>query len=91
MLDLIWEVEARARLGALLDFISLRNDVAAEGIRQRIDDMLEAARQTPGIGRPGRVRGTRELIAHPNYIFIYRAKATTITVLRVLHARQRYP
>ncbi len=45
----------------------------------------------PGLGRTGRVTGTRELVAHPNYILIYDVLADQVRVLRVLHASRRWP
>lgn len=41
--------------------------------------------------RPGRVAGTREWVAHPNYIVVYRVGGESIRILNVLHARQEYP
>ncbi|MGN6653381.1 type II toxin-antitoxin system RelE/ParE family toxin [Trinickia sp.] len=41
--------------------------------------------------RTGRVAGTREVVAHPNYVVVYRVTGTAVLVLRVLHARQQYP
>ena len=41
--------------------------------------------------RSGRVPGTREIIAHPNYIVVYQVMAERIEVVSVLHARQEYP
>ncbi len=43
-------------------------------------------------GRPGRVKGTRELvIVHPPYIAAYRVKKETIQILRVLHGARLWP
>jgi toxin ParE1/3/4 len=91
VLDLIWEPEADDQLNAIADFISRRNPVAAESIVERVHSGAERIRHFPQSGRPGRVLGTRELIVHPNYIVIYQITDTAIDVLRVLHARQRYP
>ena len=40
---------------------------------------------------PGRVPGTREAVVHPNYILVYRVTAEAVEILRLMHARQRYP
>jgi plasmid stabilization system protein ParE len=41
--------------------------------------------------RLGRVDGTREIVAHPNYIVVYRVVADRIEVTAVVHARRQYP
>ncbi|EOT1257950.1 type II toxin-antitoxin system RelE/ParE family toxin [Cronobacter sakazakii] len=52
--------------------------------------MLPAA-YYPEMFREGRVPDTREIIAHPNYIVVYKVTSEYLLVLSVLHARQRYP
>ncbi|MDN5752573.1 MAG: type II toxin-antitoxin system RelE/ParE family toxin [Nitrosospira sp.] len=47
--------------------------------------------QDPTLGRIGRVKGTRELVAHPNYLLIYRIVGKTVEVLRAKHAGQKWP
>jgi len=49
------------------------------------------AAQRPKLYKPGRMRGTRELVVRPNYVMVYRIETEGITVLRVLHAAQRWP
>ncbi|MBI5897972.1 MAG: type II toxin-antitoxin system RelE/ParE family toxin [Rhodocyclales bacterium] len=51
-------------------------------------DRIEA---NPYLYRPGRVPDTREAVVHPNYVMVYRIESETITILRVLHAAQRWP
>ena len=41
--------------------------------------------------RPGRVAGTRELVAHPNYIMVYRVLADQVEITGVLHSHSEYP
>ena len=45
----------------------------------------------PGLGRPGRVPGTRELMAHKSYILIYDLVGDEVRILRLLHATRLWP
>jgi addiction module RelE/StbE family toxin len=45
----------------------------------------------PALGRIGRVKGTRELVLHPNYILIYDVAGDSVRVLRVVHAARQWP
>jgi toxin ParE1/3/4 len=75
----------------MLRYIAAYEDTAADRLELRITELLDVAVSLPHIGRPGRVAGTRELIAHPNYIIVYEFDELILRVLRVLHARQNYP
>ncbi len=86
-----WTADARVRYRTLIDHISKHNPSASKKIAARIRHVLEHAAQRPLMFRMGRVPGTREAVAHPNYIVVYRVEATTILVVAVLHARQIYP
>ena len=46
--------------------------------------LLEASRK-------GGIKGMHELVAHPNYIIIYRIVGQTVEALRVKHASQHWP
>jgi addiction module RelE/StbE family toxin len=53
---------------------------------------VNALRQFPESGRPGRVDGTRELVIDRTpYIVAYRILGDTVRVLRVLHGSQQWP
>lgn len=45
----------------------------------------------PEMGRTGRRRGTRELIAHESYIVVYRVLEKNVEILRVKHSAQQWP
>ncbi|WP_439538254.1 type II toxin-antitoxin system RelE/ParE family toxin [Sphingomonas sp.] len=91
MLSLRWEADALLQYEVLIQFVRDRNERAAEALALRIDDGVERVCLFPQSGRPGKVEGTRELIVHPNYIVVYRTTDTAVEILRLLHARQRYP
>ena len=82
---------------AIADRKRITAHIAKDSPRAAIElgDMLiqKAAQldQNPMQGRIGRVKGTRELVAHPNYILIYRVVGKSAEVLRVKHAAQKWP
>jgi toxin ParE1/3/4 len=87
-----WTHAASRDLDRVEEYISHDNPRAA------IDTVLEIIRHVgmladhPGMGRPGRVDGTRELtIAGLPYAVAYLHRADTITVLRVLHSAMKWP
>jgi toxin ParE1/3/4 len=78
-------------LDAIVGYIADRSPIAAYELEARVKQVAERLCESPFIGRPGRMAGTREMIVHPNYIVIYTVSESSLTVLRVLHARQNYP
>lgn len=56
-----------------------------------IDDQVSQLANPNFPRKPGRVKGTFELVAHANYILILQEDAKTVTVLNVVHARQQWP
>ena len=88
-----WLRTALANLDAIGYYIAKDNPVAARETVQRIVSAIDALAENPQLdsSRPGRVAGTRELVVTPNYLVPYRIKNGTLEVLRVMHARQRWP
>lgn len=87
-----WLLHAVRDLESIHAYIADDNPQAA---RDEIDRILEAVSRleaNPGMGRPGRVPGTRELVVSDTpYLVAYRAKTGTIEILRVLHGARRWP
>ena len=90
-LALYWNAKARDDRVKIMDYIAQDNPVAALDLDEPIEQRAETLPANPTIGRPGRVKGTRELVAHPNYILIYRIVGEVVEVLRVKHAAQKWP
>jgi toxin ParE1/3/4 len=88
---LIWRRSARQGYLGILDYVAQRNLLAALRLQQDIEQKTEALKSFGEIGRPGRVPKTRELVVHPNYVVVYKVGPKSVTILRVLHARQQYP
>jgi len=59
---------------------------------ERIRTAVERLGNFPGVGRFGRVAGTRELvITGTPYIVPYRVQDDAVQIITVLHAAQRWP
>lgn len=91
MLPVLWRPEAQADLAAILEFIAQRNPQAALTLYDAVEHLVSQLPHHPCLYRLGRVPGTRELVAHPNYIVVYQVSTTSIEILSVLHSRRRYP
>lgn len=91
MPELEWKAPAVADLIAIVDYISDDNPDAALALMEEIQGKVARLPAHPKRCHPGRVEGTRELVVRPNYIVVYAETATTVTVLRVLHAAQMWP
>jgi plasmid stabilization system protein ParE len=65
---------------------------AARLVVERILASVAQLAHQPGLGRPGRVAGTRELIVHKTrYIVPYRVRGDSVEILRVFHTSRRLP
>jgi len=73
-------------------YIATDDPEAARTVVQRILDAVTALSDQPGLGRPGRVAGTRELVVRKTrYIVPYRVSGEVVEVLRVFHTSRRLP
>lgn len=91
MLDLIWSPAALDDLEDITSYVAQFNESAAFALRIRIEQSVDPARRHPQMFRSGRVEQTREIVAHPNYIVVYRIFPEYIEVVAVVHSRQEYP
>ena len=75
----------------LYDHIEADNPNAALALDELLSEKAGRLLDYPHLGRPGRVTGTRELIAHPNCILVYDVIGDLVRMLRVLHAARQWP
>jgi len=87
-----WTRAASQNLESVERYISLDNpDVAIDTVLEIIR-RVETLAEHPGMGRPGRVEGTRELVLGSlPYVVPYVHQSDTIIILRVLHRATRWP
>jgi len=77
---------------AIAEYIAQDNQTAAYGVHETILRQVGRLAEHPRIGRPGRVKGTRELVVSGTpYIVAYRVAGQDVTILRVLHGAQQWP
>jgi len=87
-----WSQKALVNLDYAVEYIAAGNAAAAAEVAQRIWDASQLLADQPGMGRPGRVAGTRELvISGLPYILPYIEKAGTLIILRVMHTSMKWP
>jgi len=78
-------------LDAIAAEVATDNPAAAVDLWLHIDEQVEKLADPNFPRRPGRVKGTKELVAHENYIVILEEDATAVTVLNVVHVRRQWP
>ena len=73
-------------------YIAEDDPAAAKLVVTRIFAAVSQLEEQPGLGRPGRVPGTRELVVlRTRHIVPYRVRGERVQVLRVFHTSRRLP
>lgn len=88
---LIWTGPSQQDRRSIRDYIAQDNPTAALALDELFSEKAALLTEYPEIGRPGRVAGTRELVAHRNYILVYDVADKLVRVLRVLHTARLWP
>ena len=83
------KTNTHSRRKKIREHIAWDNATAALALDELFTKKAALLSDQPGVGRPGRLPGTRELVAHPSYILIYDVAEDLVRVLRVLHAAQQ--
>lgn len=91
MLPVRWSAKALDELAAIASYIAQFNPIAAEDLQDLIETSVLSLSEHPYLYRAGRVAGTRELVAHPNYIVICRVLTDSVEIIGVLHTAREYP
>jgi addiction module RelE/StbE family toxin len=87
-----WLRRALVDLDEAEAFIAQDNPAAAAEVVAKIVRAVTLLKDQPGIGRAGRVPGTKEFVVpDTTYIVSYRVKDDTVQVLRVYHTSRKWP
>ncbi|MFA1675487.1 type II toxin-antitoxin system RelE/ParE family toxin [Rhizobium mongolense] len=86
-----WTLRALRRLDKIGAHIEQDNPDAAARVVARIVTAVDMLAELPASGRPGRIKGTREVVlADIPYIIPYRV-GRDIEIITVMPAQQRWP
>lgn len=87
-----WTRKALGNLEAAVKYIAADSPGNARDVAQKIRDSIQLLSGQPGMGRPGRVAGTRELVI-PGLPFIvpYTEYGGEIVILRIVHTSMKWP
>lgn len=88
---LVWTRRAHLDRNVIRTHIAKDNPSAAMAMDALFSAKAARLASHPDIGRPGRVPGTRELVAHSKYVLVYDISVETVRVLRLLHTSRQWP
>ena len=78
-----WTKTALRSVDEIAGFIAKDSPTRASSFVLELRDAVTTLQVHPGMGRAGRVPGTRELVLHKNYIAIYRVRGDDVEILRL--------
>ena len=81
-----WTKIALRSVDEIAGYIANDNPTRASSFVLELQAAVAKLQAHPGMGRAGRVPGTRELVLHKNYIAIYRVRDDDVEILRLHHA-----
>lgn len=91
MKSLFWTPDAIQDRLDIYDYIEIDDPAAAYRLDVSFSDQANLLTRYPALGRTGRVPGTRELVAHDNYLLIYDTVDEAVRILNVVHVARLWP
>ena len=90
-MEIRWRGTALFDLEAIQDYLIERNPPAALRLVVELREAAVRLAEQPSRGRPGRWRGTRELVVPGTpYLIPYRVRGEVIEILRVFHGARKW-
>ena len=87
----LWTPEAQQDRIAIWEHLAAENPPAAVKMDERFSEAAALVSRHPQIGKPGKIPGTRELIPHESYRFVYEIHDGIAWVLALIHTARRWP
>jgi toxin ParE1/3/4 len=89
---IVWSRRAIGHFVHLREYVEKASEKGASRIAGRILKAVDALRDHPDMGRPGRLQGTRELVVPGTaYVIPYRVRGERLELIAVFHGRQKWP
>jgi toxin ParE1/3/4 len=89
----VWTPEALQDRIDIWDYIATDNPHAASRMDALFSESASRLTEHPKLGRPGKVPGTRELVAHEHYRLVYEIAVDndTVWILTLIHTARLWP
>jgi len=85
-----WTPPAAADLQTISDYLKENHPQYRQPTLRKMYQKIRALKNTPYVGRPGRIEGTRELFFLPlPYVAVYRVTQQAVEIWRVYHTSQQ--
>jgi addiction module RelE/StbE family toxin len=91
MLIVRWTQLAANDLKRINKRIAVHNAASADKLSLSMLAKASELALYPGMGRQGRVPGTREFVVHRHYYIVYRITGATVRILAVNHTSRQWP
>ena len=90
-MNIVWTLEAARDRAEISEYLALGDPQAALRVDDLIGSTASRLAYKPLIGRPGRVTGTREVVAHEHYRVVYEIRGEEVRILAVAHVTRQWP
>lgn len=91
-MKLKWTRRALSQFKNAEMYIAKEDPQAAKAVTERIAEAIHLLLNQPQLGRPGRIRGTREwVVKQTPYLIAYAIEDDYLVVLRVIHSKRHWP
>jgi addiction module RelE/StbE family toxin len=87
----VWTPEAERDREDIWVYIAADNPRAAARMDERFSEAAARLADHPQLGHPGKIAGTRELVAHESYRLVYETDGDTVWVLTLVHTARQWP